>query len=398
MRKTRLLLGIALIVAGTAVGVLGVRSVLGDQTRVQAALLRGATGEADARGAPEKKSAEKEVWEAARLEPLEAALRARVDGPTLVDLFENEDWWRPYRSEFPLVRVRVGEKTTVSRGPEVGQSDEEVVAEARKRQISSAIVDVGGQSYVLAAAHLPGSPEIEAVLLLGRPVTLAPAAPAAAPGAARTTLRRIIRGYGCSRSASRSGARRWWSRGGGAREGVRGGRSGRDPPRADVEVRDAGPTARAPPRFRARHVARDSPWSHHRRQGGQHSQPAGRRGQSGGRAAADRAGRRRRHLRALPAGRPPGRGGHVGAVRRRGRRRRGVHPQLRPQAPAPRAGARQGGRLTVHRRGADAGGIGPLEHRPGVRLRRGGGRILHDPGVHRGPRPGPLRRPLHRAA
>ena len=36
MRKTRLLLGIALIVAGTALGVLGVRSVLGDQTRVQA--------------------------------------------------------------------------------------------------------------------------------------------------------------------------------------------------------------------------------------------------------------------------------------------------------------------------------------------------------------------------
>ena len=184
MRKTRLLLGIALIVAGTAVGVLGVRSVLGDQTRVQAALLRGATGEADARGATEKKSAEKDVWEAARLEPLEAALRARVDGPTLVDLFENEDWWRPYRSGFPVVRVRVGDKTTVSRGPDMGRGDEEVVAEARKRQIASAIVDVGGQSYVMAAAHLPGSPEVEAVLLLGRPVTLpAAVSPAAAPSA-----------------------------------------------------------------------------------------------------------------------------------------------------------------------------------------------------------------------
>ena len=78
--------------------------------------------------------------------------------------------------------------------------------------------------------------------------------------------------------------------------------------------------------------------------------------------------------------------------------RRGVHPQLRPQAPAPRAGARQGGRLAVHRRGADAGRAGPFEHRPGVRLRRRGGRVLHDPGVHRRPRPGPLRRPLHRAA
>jgi hypothetical protein len=182
MRKTRLLLGIALIVAGTAVGVFGVRSVLGDQTRVQAALLRSATGEGEARGATEKKSAEKDVWEAARLEPLEAALRAHVDGPTLVDLFENEDWWRPYRSEFPLVRVRVGDKTIATRGPEVGRSDEEVVAEARKRQIASAIVDVGGQSYVMAAAHLPGN-DIEAVLLVGRAVSVAAAGPVAVPGA-----------------------------------------------------------------------------------------------------------------------------------------------------------------------------------------------------------------------
>jgi len=180
MGKTRLLLGIALIFAGTAVGVLGVRSMLGDQARVQAALLR-VPAAADTRGALEKKSAEKEVWEAARLQPLEAALRARVDGPTLVDLFENEDWWRPYRSEFPVVRVRVGDKTTVSRGPDVGRGDEEVVAEARKRQIASAIVDIGGQSYVMAAAHLPGSPGIEAVLLLGRPVTLAAAPLVAAP-------------------------------------------------------------------------------------------------------------------------------------------------------------------------------------------------------------------------
>jgi len=184
MRKTRLLLGIALIVAGTAVGVLGVRSALGDQARAQAALLRSATGEADARGASEKRSAEKEVWEAARLEPLEAALRARVDGPTLVDLFDNEDWWRPYRGEFPVIRVRVGDKTTVSRGPDVGRADEEVVAEARKRQIASTIVDVGAQSYVMAAAHLPGSPEVEAVLLLGRPVTLAAVAPVSLPAVA----------------------------------------------------------------------------------------------------------------------------------------------------------------------------------------------------------------------
>ena len=45
---------------------------------------------------------------------------------------ENEDWWRPYRSEFPVVRVRVGEKITASRGPDVGRSDEEVVVMAEQ--------------------------------------------------------------------------------------------------------------------------------------------------------------------------------------------------------------------------------------------------------------------------
>jgi hypothetical protein len=57
------------------------------------------------------------------------------------------------------------------------------VAEARKRQIASTVVEVGAQSYVMAAAHLPG-PDVDAVLLLGRPVALAPgtSAPEAAAG------------------------------------------------------------------------------------------------------------------------------------------------------------------------------------------------------------------------
>jgi hypothetical protein len=185
MRRTRLLLGIALIAAGTAVGVFGVRSVLGDQARAQAALLTVATGETATRGAEEKTSAEKQVWEASRLEPLEAALRARVDGPTLVDLFENEDWWRPYRREFPLVRVRIGDRTAVNRGPDLAGAEADVVTEAKKKQIASAVVDVGAQSYVLAAALLRGAPEGEAVLVLGRPITLSALAPASAASGPR---------------------------------------------------------------------------------------------------------------------------------------------------------------------------------------------------------------------
>ena len=184
MRRTRLLLGIALIATGTAVGVFGVRSVLGNQARAQASLLSVATGAAATRGAEEKTAAEKQVWEAARLEPLEAALRAHVDGPTLVDLFDNEDWWRPYRREFPVVRVRIGDRMTVNRGPDLAGAEAEVVTEAKKKQIASAVVDVGAQSYVLGAALLRGAPEGEAVLLLGRPITLPALTPAPTAGGA----------------------------------------------------------------------------------------------------------------------------------------------------------------------------------------------------------------------
>jgi hypothetical protein len=179
MRRARVFLGIALIVAATAVGALGVRSIVGDRARAQAALLRG-TGEPESdRGAAEKTAAEKKVWEAARLEPLEAALRAHVDTTTMRDLFDNEDWWRPYRAAFPIVRLEVGELTLASRGPELGSAAHEMISAARKRQIASTIVEVNGQSYVVAAASLAGGADFDAVLLFGRPVSLP--APAVAP-------------------------------------------------------------------------------------------------------------------------------------------------------------------------------------------------------------------------
>jgi hypothetical protein len=178
MRRARVFVGIALIAAATAVGVFGVRSALGDEARAQAALLRDAAGAGDGRGAAERTAAEKQVWEAARLEPLESAMRAHVDGATLLDLFENEDWWRPFRTAFPVVRLRVGERTIVTRGADLGDVEQGTVAAARKRQIASAIAEVGGQSYVLAAANLGEGVDVDGVgvLLFGRPVTLPPVA------------------------------------------------------------------------------------------------------------------------------------------------------------------------------------------------------------------------------
>jgi hypothetical protein len=186
MRTARVGFGVALVVGGTAIGVLGVRAALGDQARAQAALVK-AGGEAETRGAPERSAAEQRVAEAARLKPLEAALGAHVDGATLVDLFENEDWWRPFRGEFPVVRVKFGDRTVAARGPDIGRADDQVAVQARQRQVASAIVDIGPQTFVLAAARLAGNVDVDGLLLLARPVTLPPAM--APPAAAASGLR-----------------------------------------------------------------------------------------------------------------------------------------------------------------------------------------------------------------
>jgi len=185
MRRARVVFGVALIAGGTAVGVLGVRAVLGDQASALAALPK-ASGQLEGRGAEERSAAERRVVEAARLQPLEAALRAHVDGATLVDLFDNEDWWRPFRAESPVLRVRLGDRAIVARGPDIGRADEQVVAQARQRQVASAVVDVGSQTFVVAAARLPASVDADGFLLLAHPVTLpAVAAPAPSAGGVR---------------------------------------------------------------------------------------------------------------------------------------------------------------------------------------------------------------------
>jgi len=77
----------------------GVRNVLGDQARAQAALLRVATGEVETRGAEEKTAAEKQVWEAARL-------IVEVDGRWHTDV---ATWWEDMQrdNEFTINGYRV---------------------------------------------------------------------------------------------------------------------------------------------------------------------------------------------------------------------------------------------------------------------------------------------------
>jgi hypothetical protein len=179
MRRLRIIIGVLLVLGGPSAGILVLRAAVGDQARAQAALLVAADRVAEARHAQERRAVEEKVRVAAGLEPLAAGLRARVDGATLVDMFENEDWWRPYRAAFPLVRVLADGKPIATRGPAVAAVEGDLVTRARAQQLASALVRLDDGSYLAAAARVPGVEDREAVLVLGRPVSADE--PAAAP-------------------------------------------------------------------------------------------------------------------------------------------------------------------------------------------------------------------------
>ncbi len=188
MRRIRVFIGVVLMLGGPSAGILAMRAAMGDQARAQAALLAAASRDAETRDAQVRQGAESRVSAAARLEPLAAGLRARVDGATLVDMFENEDWWRSYRADFPLVRVMVDGRALTSQGPDPGAAGDDLVRRARAQPVGSAVLRIGGQDYVAAATRIAGIEDREAILILGHPVTLPAITPAVAPVAASTPL------------------------------------------------------------------------------------------------------------------------------------------------------------------------------------------------------------------
>jgi hypothetical protein len=181
------LVGTTLIAAAVAIALLAYRSATGGRTRAEAT----ARGEADRQAAlrrAELRAIEGKVQTAADLRALNAALGAHVDSATMIDLLDNEDWWRPYREEFPLVRVIVGGSVVAGRGAGGGVAvGADVVKAARRQMVASAQTTIGTASYLLAAARLPALSDDDAILLLGRPataqapVTVAPAPPERVP-------------------------------------------------------------------------------------------------------------------------------------------------------------------------------------------------------------------------
>lgn len=155
MRKPRVAIGITLMAAGTAAAISAARAVIGDSARAEASLVATESVRAQEQSAQQLR-AERAVTAAAQVAPLVAALREHVDGPTLLDLFDSEDWWRPYRGDFPAVRVSDGQRVVASRGPDLGRAADPVIAAARKQPIASDVVQVGDQSYVVAATEIHG--------------------------------------------------------------------------------------------------------------------------------------------------------------------------------------------------------------------------------------------------
>src|SRR6185436_14557487 len=134
-------LGVLLIGGGVAVGVYAKRQEA--QAHVAAAQARDrATAEAaaaeTARLDAEAHAFEKQAVEAAAVKPLNNAINDHIDGATLVDLFEHEDWWAPYRADVVAVRVIVGDGLLGSFGKiELGEADAEVVRGARVNDVAS---------------------------------------------------------------------------------------------------------------------------------------------------------------------------------------------------------------------------------------------------------------------
>ncbi len=181
MRAARVAIGVTLIAVGTATAIRAARAAMGDGARAQAALLATETLRAQEQAAQQSR-AEQAVSRAAHITTLIAALRAPVDATTLVDLFDHEDWWRPYRAEFPAVRVMDATHVLGASGPDLGQGAERVVAAARKQAPASAVITAGDKTYVVAATEIRGLANGGVVLEIGHPFTPPPPVVGPPPG------------------------------------------------------------------------------------------------------------------------------------------------------------------------------------------------------------------------
>jgi hypothetical protein len=189
LRRTTRLAGATLLASGVALSIVSFRLASRERARAQAAAVATAALEREAHDAEELRAIERRARQAAAIEPLAAAVKMNVDADTLIDLFDNEDWWQPYRAEFSFARLIVDGTVVASRGiADLGNLDRPVVKLARRQGVASQAISIGSRPYLLAAARLPIQPERPPIVVLGRePTPLAvPAQVAAVPSPLRS--------------------------------------------------------------------------------------------------------------------------------------------------------------------------------------------------------------------
>ena len=87
------------------------------------------------------------------------ALKARVDGRTLVDLFDTEDWWRAFRTDTVTTKVVVGDAVLVNRGVELSGDAIDSSQALIGSQVKSGVAVRMAVLYEL----LVGAPQLQAV-------------------------------------------------------------------------------------------------------------------------------------------------------------------------------------------------------------------------------------------
>ena len=114
---------------------------------------------------------------AAHLPEIAAALDLDADPHTFEDLLSNEDWWAPYRSEFPVNGVISANGQLATIGPLDGKlAGTAVVKQARDAGVGSGVAMVQSRAFLLAAARVPAGKRrgSGAAVILGTPFGRAP--------------------------------------------------------------------------------------------------------------------------------------------------------------------------------------------------------------------------------
>jgi len=128
-----------------------------------------ATKLASSVGATATRGMRTEVAAAAAVPQLRAAIRNRVDAPTLEDLFATEDWWAPFRER--SVAISAGSRTLVSRAVHGVVPDTELGPRVRTEGPIAEIRQTEGVPVLAGAAALDDAANGAAtVLALTRPI------------------------------------------------------------------------------------------------------------------------------------------------------------------------------------------------------------------------------------